>query len=287
VQKSSIEKSQSLKAPSVALSMVPPTQKSAPTSAGTAKKQNLSASVVKVSSQHSSSSDTVSETAFSQCCAKLQEFVNVSTKQYSSLSGDSADTALPMTSNLDDQLALLNLHDNTGTADEEAAVDDIKNAVLFPAKLLDHYEKSILPQYGLLGSCETKEVLNRATDPRIFLNTNIPFSAFICGVQGSGKSHTTSCLIGRCFAYAFKPLVGSSDVFYRRLPYPLSNARSSPKAPLGLGLSLRRSHFPPQLQAKRSRLPCLSEPGFPEPPKGVKSQALSLTFQLSDTQTHV
>ena len=271
----------------MALFTIPSTQKSASTSAKTAKKQNLSASVVKVSSQHFFSSDTIFETAFSQCCAKLQEFVNVSTKQYSSLFDDSADTALPMTSNLNDQLALLNLHDNTDTADEEVAVDDIKNAVLFPAKLLNHYEKSILPQYELLESCETKEVLNRVTDSRIFLNINISFSAFICGVQGSGKSHTTSCLIGRCFAYTFKSLVEFSDVFYRRLPYPLFNARSSSKISLGLGLSLRRSHFPPQLQAKRSRLPCLFEPGFPEPPKGVKSQALSLTFQLSDTQTHV
>jgi len=30
---------------------------------------------------------------------------------------------------------------------------------------------------------------------QLFLNTNVPFSAFICGVQGSGKSHTTSCLM--------------------------------------------------------------------------------------------
>ncbi|KAJ5346243.1 hypothetical protein N7452_004247 [Penicillium brevicompactum] len=30
---------------------------------------------------------------------------------------------------------------------------------------------------------------------RIMLNANIPFSAFVCGVQGSGKSHTTACMI--------------------------------------------------------------------------------------------
>lgn len=34
-------------------------------------------------------------------------------------------------------------------------------------------------------------------DPRVFLNTNIPISAFICGVQGSGKSHTLSCILGK------------------------------------------------------------------------------------------
>lgn len=30
---------------------------------------------------------------------------------------------------------------------------------------------------------------------QLFLNTNVPFSTFICGVQGSGKSHTTSCFL--------------------------------------------------------------------------------------------
>ena len=32
---------------------------------------------------------------------------------------------------------------------------------------------------------------------RVFLNTNTPWSAFVCGLQGSGKSHTLSCLIGK------------------------------------------------------------------------------------------
>tara|TARA_R110002003_G_scaffold175_10_gene14254 strand:+ start:6236 stop:7012 length:777 start_codon:yes stop_codon:yes gene_type:complete len=29
----------------------------------------------------------------------------------------------------------------------------------------------------------------------MFLNTNVPISTFICGIQGSGKSHTTSCIL--------------------------------------------------------------------------------------------
>lgn len=32
----------------------------------------------------------------------------------------------------------------------------------------------------------------------IFLNTNAPWSAFICGSQGSGKSHTLSCMLEAC-----------------------------------------------------------------------------------------
>lgn len=102
-----------------------------------------------------------------------------------------------MAPNLNDQLGLLHLHDNTEHLSGEAAADDIKNAVLFSAHLLEHTGKGVLPQYGLLGSHDMKEVPKGVADPRIFVNTNIPFSAFICGVQGSGKSHTTSCLIGK------------------------------------------------------------------------------------------
>ena len=32
----------------------------------------------------------------------------------------------------------------------------------------------------------------------ILLNTNTPWSAFICGSQGSGKSHTLSCMLENC-----------------------------------------------------------------------------------------
>lgn len=36
------------------------------------------------------------------------------------------------------------------------------------------------------------------SDPRVFLNGNAPWSAFICGLQGSGKSHTLACMLGLC-----------------------------------------------------------------------------------------
>ncbi|KAJ5835718.1 hypothetical protein N7447_001744 [Penicillium robsamsonii] len=51
------------------------------------------------------------------------------------------------------------------------------------------------PQYGLLG------LRNRATgnaptqDDLVYANVSAPWSAFICGSQGSGKSHTMSCLL--------------------------------------------------------------------------------------------
>lgn len=38
---------------------------------------------------------------------------------------------------------------------------------------------------------------NSQLDP-VFINTNVPFSAFICGKQGSGKSYTLSCMLEGC-----------------------------------------------------------------------------------------
>lgn len=58
----------------------------------------------------------------------------------------------------------------------------------------------IYPQYGVLGlqgeiSSETSEAESRLHENVILHNTEEPFSAFICGSQGSGKSHTLSCLL--------------------------------------------------------------------------------------------
>lgn len=100
------------------------------------------------------------------------------------------------TSVLDRQLELLGLDDTTHESETHAA-SDTQEAVLFSADLLDRAPNRVAPQYALLGS--SVQDPNTAIDRsgrRMFLNTNIPFSAFICGVQGSGKSHTTSCLIG-------------------------------------------------------------------------------------------
>ncbi|KAG6903380.1 hypothetical protein C0995_013133 [Termitomyces sp. Mi166 len=53
-------------------------------------------------------------------------------------------------------------------------------------------------QYGVLGrvlSTHQKSLCERPEDPRLYLNTNAPFSALVCGVQGSGKSHTVSVIL--------------------------------------------------------------------------------------------
>lgn len=50
-------------------------------------------------------------------------------------------------------------------------------------------------------------------DPRIFLNVSAPWSAFICGSQGSGKSHSLACMLENCLV---------SHQHLGSLPHPLT-----------------------------------------------------------------
>ncbi|KAI0347429.1 hypothetical protein BDW22DRAFT_528650 [Trametopsis cervina] len=56
----------------------------------------------------------------------------------------------------------------------------------------------VFPQRGLLGSivdsAEDGDAVHDV-DSRVYINTNAPFSALVCGVQGSGKSHTVSTIL--------------------------------------------------------------------------------------------
>ncbi|KAL9028993.1 MAG: hypothetical protein Q9196_002714 [Gyalolechia fulgens] len=89
----------------------------------------------------------------------------------------------------------------------EAAI----NTPLFSGKALDGSELGIFNQYGLLCKAvatRERQHLQESTtpksprvanyDPRIFLNVNAPWSTFICGSQGSGKSYTLSCILENC-----------------------------------------------------------------------------------------
>ena len=67
-------------------------------------------------------------------------------------------------------------------------------------------------QYGLLAGDLAILGHDSTADPRIFYNVATPSSVFICGSQGSGKSHTLSCLVENCLI----PSVASE------LPRPLT-----------------------------------------------------------------
>jgi hypothetical protein len=85
---------------------------------------------------------------------------------------------------------------------------EVSGTPLFTKKVLDHSE-NLFSQYGFLAGMSNILDSNaamglstarpsRPADPRLFFNISAPSSAFICGSQGSGKSHTLSCLLENC-----------------------------------------------------------------------------------------
>lgn len=111
---------------------------------------------------------------------------------------------------LDYHLSLLRL------GPSQKGLQDVTTAPIFAMPVLEHAESkavaagdssSAFPQYGLLAGM-TGVAQNDAQpeerdgspirDPRIFFNVAAPSSTFICGSQGSGKSHTLSCLLENC-----------------------------------------------------------------------------------------
>lgn len=113
--------------------------------------------------------------------------------------GENSEDLIQFLPTIEDQKYLL----QTSDQDSEVEGTEIKNgradAPLFSADVFKLDDPSS-PQHGLLGSIslkrQTSSWLESRIDTRIFHNTNVPFSVFVCGLQGSGKSHTTSCLIG-------------------------------------------------------------------------------------------
>ncbi|KAM0126316.1 hypothetical protein ACHAO1_010128 [Botrytis cinerea] len=93
---------------------------------------------------------------------------------------------------------------------EQHEFQEAQNAPIFTVPVFETVEKklssgteSCFPQYGLLGGlsgklCRKTTVSNDDQDPRIFFNIASPSSTFICGSQGSGKSHTLACLLENC-----------------------------------------------------------------------------------------
>ncbi|KAG8743267.1 hypothetical protein FRC12_015090 [Ceratobasidium sp. 428] len=87
-----------------------------------------------------------------------------------------------------------------GGANQPSGSDDheLKTAPLVTREALDMGVNEHVKQYGLLGQVAavySKSRSERFRDPRIYVNTNAPMSAVVCGVQGSGKSHTVGVLL--------------------------------------------------------------------------------------------
>ncbi|KAJ4293496.1 hypothetical protein N0V90_008779 [Kalmusia sp. IMI 367209] len=95
-----------------------------------------------------------------------------------------------------DAMDLLLIDRSIAEGGNDKAHAEIRHAPLFDEDFVRGREtKATLPQYGLMGTHD-QNIENAKS--KLFLNTNVPFSAFVCGVQGSGKSHTTSCILENC-----------------------------------------------------------------------------------------
>ncbi|KAG0150647.1 hypothetical protein CROQUDRAFT_104293 [Cronartium quercuum f. sp. fusiforme G11] len=77
---------------------------------------------------------------------------------------------------------------------------ETKNAPLFTADAFETLSAKC-PQRAVLGSILSQHASGFpkvTNNPKLYINVNTPFSCVICGVQGSGKSHTASVLLEGC-----------------------------------------------------------------------------------------
>ncbi|KAL6801735.1 hypothetical protein J3E68DRAFT_228177 [Trichoderma sp. SZMC 28012] len=114
----------------------------------------------------------------------------------------------PKTADIDESLtahlSLLSSDDSKEDAEELAATPIFTQNVHEYGMQLKSVGEKPLAQYGLLAgiiedpfpACDGPK--SAAKDPRLFFNTSTPSSVFICGSQGSGKSHTLSCILENC-----------------------------------------------------------------------------------------
>ncbi|EFR02050.1 hypothetical protein MGYG_05053 [Nannizzia gypsea CBS 118893] len=102
----------------------------------------------------------------------------------------------------------MGLLNSTSTQEaKEASLAPIVSGCVLRHKSDSTESTSGISQYGLLAglchvltSIDPKQELNLedSGDPRLFFNVTSPSSTFICGSQGSGKSHTLSCMLENC-----------------------------------------------------------------------------------------
>lgn len=100
---------------------------------------------------------------------------------------------------LEAHLDLLEVSNATDEASEIETAPIFTNAVRLHTQKSSKTGKAPFGQYGLLaGDVSRGSSFSATQDPRVFYNVAAPSSAFICGSQGSGKSHSLSCMLENC-----------------------------------------------------------------------------------------
>jgi hypothetical protein len=97
-----------------------------------------------------------------------------------------------------------------GANPSDPVVEELRMAPLVWWKVKEHFEpqQKVQRGYAVLGHIPEDENRPRndtsapntsgTTRKPVLLNTDSPWSAFLCGSQGSGKSHSLSCMLENC-----------------------------------------------------------------------------------------
>ena len=106
-------------------------------------------------------------------------------------------------SEIAEHLQLVEYGDETESTKYDFATNELTTAPLFSSQIKAlSPSPAVFPQYGLMGirletygEAQASEVRQVNENSLVYANTNAPWSTFICGSQGSGKSHTLSCML--------------------------------------------------------------------------------------------
>ena len=99
----------------------------------------------------------------------------------------------------DPELDLLGEGPSLNEEGSVAADHTRKTAPVFTGEALQALGPSVMPQralYGRLISQHSPNLPEKPAVPKVYFNTNAPFSAVICGVQVSGKEITSLRVFG-------------------------------------------------------------------------------------------
>lgn len=86
---------------------------------------------------------------------------------------------------------------------------DLITAPLLTREAFVRSNQSLRTQYGLIGkvlAIHSKGGTEIPEDQRLYLSSNAPFSALVCGVQGTGKSHTVGTILENMLIPNFPPI---------------------------------------------------------------------------------
>ncbi|TVY92411.1 hypothetical protein LAWI1_G004174 [Lachnellula willkommii] len=119
-------------------------------------------------------------------------------------------TRTPMTKEMEEEKIYEQHMSLLSRKDGKQELGDAITTPVFTMPVLEHVRKRLVKetetpfaQYGLLArvtgsseeNTEAEADAKKESDKRLFFNIASPSSTFICGSQGSGKSHTLSCLL--------------------------------------------------------------------------------------------